>query len=46
VDARFRSKPQRQVTPNNEGIIRMRVPAVQNGDVDEYNHTMTGSGNQ
>lgn len=40
------STPQRQVTPNNESIIRMRVPAVQNREVDEYKHTMTGSGNQ
>lgn len=43
--ASFSSKPQRQVTPNNESIIRMRVPAVQNREVDEYKHTMTGSGN-
>lgn len=43
--ARFSSEPQRQVTPNNESIIRMRVPAAQNKNVDEYKHTMTGSGN-
>lgn len=43
--ARFSSKPQRQVTPNNESIIRMREPAAQNKNVDEYKHTMTGSGN-
>ncbi len=44
--ARFSSKSQRQVTQNNESIIRMRVPAAPNKNVDEYKHTMTGSGNQ